>query len=62
MHIYDKYTGDVWNVIQHVQGATKNINKTYAKSLLSMLLTITLKVHLNHFMYEGHCSIEIKTK
>ena len=37
----------VWNVIQ---GATKKIpNKSYAKSLLSMLLTITLKVHLTSF-------------
>ena len=37
----------VWNVIQ---GATNKIaNKSCAKSLLSMLLTITLKVHLTSF-------------
>ena len=36
----------VWNVIQ---GATKIPNKSCAKSLLSMLLIITLKIHLTSF-------------
>ena len=38
---------DVWNAIQ---GETENIlNKRYAKSLLSMLITNILKVHLTSF-------------
>ena len=45
MHINDKYTG----CVECYTGCKTIPNERYPKSVLSMLLTITLKVYLTSF-------------